>query len=94
MAKGKILIVDKTNGSVFGWFGETEDDSRTNLENIMLLELEPEQYKHEFINIKSVNDIKVIDIENKVLEFNITSAEEPTYEDLQLMIEMMKEGII
>lgn len=64
---GKILIVNKTDGSVMGWFGEGE---RPPIDDICLIELEADQYQNEFLNLKNgMASIKVTDIENKKIEF-------------------------
>lgn len=82
--KGKILIVNKLDGSIFGWFGEVganKESSRPDIENIILLELEPQQYQEEFMNLTNgLNSLKVIDIENKILEFDLRKENTETEE--------------
>lgn len=94
--QGKILIINKTNGGVLGWFGETFDDSRPRLEDIALLELEPNQYQDDFTNlVHGINGIKVVDLENKTLKFDTTPPPppEPTYEELQQQL-LQAKGVI
>lgn len=93
MAQGKILIVNKTNGSIFGWFGETSNDSRPTIDNITLVELEPYQYSDNFINCP-IEYITVTDIANKVLTFNPPPViSQPTYEQLQQEL-LQAQGVI
>ena len=67
---GKILIVNKKDGSVLGWFGEGE---RPDFIDIQLIELEPNQYDELFIKMNKIEDLKVTDIDNKILICNPSS---------------------
>ncbi|GAA0717257.1 hypothetical protein GCM10008905_02720 [Clostridium malenominatum] len=73
--QGKILIVNKLDGSVFGWFGEVminDESRRPDIENILLVELESNQNQKEFMNLTNgIESVKVIDIKNKILEFEL-----------------------
>ena len=94
MAQGKILIVNKQDGSVLGWFGECGDDNtRPTLKDITLVELEVGQYKEQFIGCP-IENIMVTDIENKILSFNPPPiVTQPTYEELQQRL-LAAQGVI
>ncbi len=94
MAQGKILIVNKVDGSLIGWFGETDDDNpRPEFKDIALVELEPNQYAADFIGCP-IEKIKVTDIENKTLIFEYTPPQKlPTYEELQQQL-LQAQGVI
>lgn len=96
MAQGKILIVNKLNGSVLGWFGETSDDSRPVITDISLVELESGQYADDFINLKrGMAGVKVLDIENKTLTFDTTPLPTPpTYEELQQQLALVQQQLL
>jgi len=65
---GKILIVNKLNGDVMGWIGETSGCPEA--KDIALVELEQGQYDEEFVTLRhGLDSVKVTDIENKTLWF-------------------------
>jgi hypothetical protein len=67
---GKILIVKKSDGQVLGWFGEGVFD----ISEVELVQLEPKQNEEDFIGIP-VENIKVIDKDNRILYFEPVTPE-------------------
>ncbi|RDA73837.1 hypothetical protein DU449_00070, partial [Hafnia paralvei] len=88
MTQGKILIVNKLDGSLLGWFGESEE-TRPTLDNITLVELADGQYNNDFIGC-SIENIKVTDIENRILVFN----PKPTQPTLEEQVEKLQQQLL
>jgi len=64
---GKILIVNKLTGDVIGWF---RDGQGPEFNNICLVELDINQYNELFAQMTKMEDLKMTDIENKILVCN------------------------
>lgn len=72
---GKLLIVDKTNGQVIHFLSDMPDGIRPPVENLVFVELPYGQDDDKFLRLKDgVNSIKVADIGNKILEFDLVEA--------------------
>lgn len=82
---GKILVVDKSNGSVFHIFGEIYGaSSRPSVDDLVLLELQPHQNDDEFSRLKDgLNSIKIKNLETKELEFELINKNETEEEKLR-----------
>lgn len=74
MEIGRRLLIDKSTNKIVHEFGEMNGEvlPRPDISNLILIDLEYGAYSEEFIRLKDgLNSVKIIDIENKILEFDL-----------------------